>query len=64
MRTYQAFILCVAVLTAGFIWASFFTEAPYITFASTLGLVFGGYASKRLIQKRPAFKEEFSERGD
>jgi len=60
MRTYQAFILCVAVLTAGFIWASFFTEAPYTTFAGTLGLVFGAYAGKRLLQK----KEDFIERGD
>ena len=52
--------MCVAVLTAGFIWASFFTDAPYVTFASTLGLVFTGYACKRLMQK----KEGFVERGD
>ena len=60
MRTYQAFILCVAVLAAGFIWATFFTDAPYVTFAGTLGLVFGAYAGKRLLQK----KEGFVERGD
>ena len=60
MRTHQAFRLCVAVLAAGFIWATFFTDAPYTTFASTLGLVFGAYTGKRLLQKM----ESFNERGD
>ena len=52
--------MCVAVLVAGFIWATFFTDAPYTTFAGTLGLVFTAYAGKRLLQK----KEGFVERGD
>ena len=60
MRTHQAFLLCVAVLAAGFIWATFLKDAPYVTFAGTLGLVFGAYAGKRLLQK----KEGFIERGD
>ena len=52
--------MCVAVLAAGFIWATFLKDAPYTTFAGTLGLVFAAYTGKRLLQK----KEEFSERVD
>lgn len=43
--------MTLILLFVGFIWASFFKEAPYATFAGTAGLVFGGYAGKRLAQK-------------
>ena len=55
MKTYQAFLLSVAVLVAGFVFATFFPTAPYATFAGTLGLVFVGYAGKRLMQKKEGF---------
>ena len=60
MKTYQAFLLSVAVLVAGFLFATFFHDAPYATFAGTLGLVFAAYSGKRLLQK----KEEFIDKND
>lgn len=51
ITTSKALIMTLILLFVGFIWASFFKEAPYATFAGTAGLVFGGYAGKRLAQK-------------
>jgi len=58
MRTYQAFLLTVAVLSAGFILAAFVPAAPYVTFAGTISLVFGGYTGKRLLQKKSEFLDQ------
>lgn len=57
MRTWQAFVMCIALLTAGFVFTTYNIGAPYATYAGTIGIVFGAYAGKRLLQK----KEEFSE---
>jgi len=51
ITTSKAFCLTLALLFAGFIWASFIPEAPYVTFAGTVGLAFGALAGKRLAQK-------------
>ena len=60
MRTYQAFLLCLTALTGGFIWTTFYPVAPYVAFSGTVGLVFGAYAGKRLLQKKEEFVEQDS----
>ena len=60
MRTYQAFLLCIATLVGGFVWATFFPQAPFVSFSGTVGLVFGAYAGKRLLQKKEEFIEQDS----
>ena len=51
INTSRGFVLTLALLFIGFIWTSFIPEAPYTTFAGTVGLVFGAVAGKRLAQK-------------
>lgn len=55
VNTSKAFIITLFLLFAGFLWTSFFANAPYSTFATTIGLVFGANAGKRLMQKRKEF---------
>lgn len=58
VTTTKGFLITTALLFAGFIWTTFYQSAPYTTLATTLGIVFGALAGKRLIQKREAFKNE------
>ena len=60
MKTYQAFLLCIATLAGGFVWATFYPVAPYVAFSGTVGLVFGCYTGKRLLQKKEEFVEQDS----
>jgi uncharacterized membrane protein YfcA len=58
MKTWQAFVMCIAVLTAGFVFATYKQHAPYTTLASAVGIVFAAYAGKRLWQKKEEFNRE------
>ena len=58
MKTWQAFVMCMALLTAGFVYTTCNATAPYATYAGTIGIVFGAYSGKRLWQKRKEFNEE------
>lgn len=60
LKTTQAFLITLATLLSGFIWATFYPDSPYVSFAGTVGLVFGAYAGKRLIQKKEEFIEHDS----
>ena len=51
INTSRGFCLTLALLFIGFIWTAFIPEAPYTTFAGTVGLAFGALAGKRLAQK-------------
>jgi len=51
INTSRGFCLTLALLFIGFIWTSFQPQAPYVTFAGTVGLAFGALAGKRLAQK-------------
>ena len=53
-----AFLLTLLSLLAGYIWRSFYPSAPYEMFATTVGAVFGGYITKRVIQKQAKFQPE------
>lgn len=57
MKTWQAFVMCIALLTAGFVFTTYNMNAPYIAYSGAVGMVFTAYAGKRLLQK----KDEFSE---
>jgi len=52
LRTSIVFIIYGVLMTGGFIFSSFYTEAPYLAFASQFTIGFGVYVTKRLIQKK------------
>ncbi len=54
----RAFLITVAVLSGAFVWKTFFPGAPFELFAATLGGVFGGYITKRLLQKQEKYQAE------
>ena len=58
MKTWQAFVMCMALLTAGFVFTTYSASAPYTTYAGTIGIVFAAYAGKRLMQKKGEFNRE------
>jgi len=60
LRTTHAVLIAIGLLTASYVWATFFPTAPFQAFATTLGLVFGAYAGKRLLQKKEEFVEKDS----
>lgn len=51
MTTTKAFIVALAMVFIGFFWSTFFPAAPYSTMTTTVGILFGAYAGKRLAQK-------------
>lgn len=52
LRTSVVFIIYGILMTGGFIFSTFYTEAPYLAFASQFTIGFGVYVTKRLIQKK------------
>jgi uncharacterized membrane protein YfcA len=58
IRTWQAFLIVLALIFIGFIWTTFYPNSPYTTFSTAVGLIFGGYAGKRLAQKTERFNSE------
>jgi len=54
--TYQAFVIALLLLCAGFIWGTFYVDAPYEIFAGAVVAVFGGYGYKRLKQKEEKYQ--------
>ena len=64
IRTYQAFMITLCVLAGGFVWASFYTDAPYEMFASAVVAVFGGYGYKRLKQKETRYSASGNGKGN
>jgi len=55
IRTREAFVITLSVLTAGFIYSSY-RPAPYAEFAAAVVAVFGGYGYKRLMQRRGEYQ--------
>lgn len=53
-----AFLLTLLSLFIGFIWKTFWATAPFEMFATTVGAVFGGYITKRVIAKQAKFNPE------
>ena len=51
LKSWQAFFIAIGVLTAGFVWTTFFKEAPYGVFAPAVVGLAGGYWAKRTIQR-------------
>ena len=60
IKTTHALLITLGVLVGGFVWATFYPVAPYVAFSGTVGLVFGAYAGKRLLQKKEGFIEQDS----
>jgi hypothetical protein len=56
-----AFVMTLCSLFAGFIWKTFMPNAPYEMFATTIGAVFGGYITKRVIAKQAKFNPDCKE---
>jgi len=55
IRTREAFVITLSVLTAGFIYSSY-RPAPYAEFAAAVVAVFGAYGYKRLMQRRGEYQ--------
>lgn len=53
----QAYILTLVSLLSGMAFTTFFPAAPYGIFAPTVGIVFGAYITKRLVQKSAKFSD-------
>ena len=51
----HAYILTLASLLCGMVFTTWFPAAPYGVFAPTVGIIFGAYITKRLIQKEAKF---------
>ena len=51
ITTTKAFVIALAMVFIGFFWSTFFPAAPYATMTTTVGILFGAYAGKRLAQK-------------
>ena len=60
LKTTHALLITLGVLVGGFVWATFFPQSPFVSFSGTVGLVFGAYAGKRLLQKKEEFIEQDS----
>lgn len=56
IRTYQAFLITLGALLAGFVWATFKPAAPYEAFSAAVSGVFLGYGYKRLKQKEAKYQ--------
>lgn len=51
INTTRAFFITIGILFIGFIWTTFFPNAPYETLTPALVVTFGAVAGKRLAQK-------------
>jgi len=63
IRTREAFVITLSVLTAGFIYSSY-RPAPYAEFAAAIVAVFGGYGYKRLMQRRGEYQPNGNGNGE
>jgi len=46
-----ALVLYTLVMAGGYVWASFYTTAPFTAYATAVSGCFTAYITKRLIQK-------------
>ena len=56
IRTTHALIIGIVLLAGGYVWATFYPDAPYSIFAPALVGLFGGYTYKRLQQKKEVYQ--------
>jgi hypothetical protein len=52
IKTWQALLIYLGLMTGGYIWATFWESAPFLAFATQLTIGFLGYTGKRLWQKK------------
>jgi hypothetical protein len=55
ISTSHTILIALVLLTAGFVWKSFFPGAPYGEFALAIGGVAGINTTKRLLQKQEKY---------
>jgi 4-hydroxybenzoate polyprenyltransferase len=60
IRTRDAFVISLVVLTVGFIFSTF-KSGPYAEFAAAVVAVFSGYGYKRLKQRAAQYQPENGE---
>lgn len=44
-----------ALLSGGYIWATYYPKAPFLAYATQITIGFGVYITKRLIQKKKEY---------
>lgn len=57
LRTWQAFLIAIVLITTGFVFQVFFETTHYITFCSTISGLFFAFAGKNM-------KENIQRNGD
>jgi len=57
IKTWHAFLIVLGVLSAGFVWVTFYPDAPYSIFAPSVIAIATGYGSKRLEQKKGKYED-------
>jgi hypothetical protein len=55
ITTSQTILISLVLLTAGFVWTTFYPAAPYALFSGAVGLVAGINTTKRLLQKQEKY---------
>jgi len=58
IRSWHAYLIYALLITGGYVWATFFEDAPFLAFATQITIGFGVYVTKRLVQKRKEFNHE------
>jgi len=61
IKTWHAFLIVLGVLSAGFVWVTFYPDAPYSIFAPSVIAGAAGYGYKRLQQKKKEYKERYED---
>jgi len=58
VNTTRAFYITLAVLVAGFVWTTFYPNAPFESLVAGIGAMFGITVAKRYAQKKLETKNE------
>lgn len=58
IRSWHAFVMCITLLTAGFILATFYPKAPFVVYSAHLVGALGLYLAKRTIQKKSDYRDK------
>jgi len=58
IRSWHAFVMCITLLTCGFVLTIFYPKAPFVTYSAHLVGALGLYLGKRLIQKKEEYHND------
>ncbi len=59
LKAWQAYCLSLAALMAGFIWTSFYPDAPFTAYSTALGILAASYFAKRYADKKYTYLDGY-----